>query len=361
MPKQRSYALNGKFLSASPTGVHRVAYELISALDKLLCAEATKAEWRLLKPRDADRSILLSQIIPKTVGVNTWQPWEQLDLAVAARQDVLVSLCNLAPLLHPASIVMMHDAQVFSTPESYNPRFRLWYQMIQPAIGRHAKQVLTVSEFSKQELVRYRVAEEAKITVVHNGCDHMALVTSSRASLDRLTLAPRSYVVALANVQAHKNITLLFRAFEDERLRDLRLVLVGKATRADFEAVGSSAPSSVIFAGPVSDAELKGLYEEALCLAFPSTTEGFGLPPLEAMFTGCPVVAAPCGALPEVCGDAAIYAPPTDAAAWAQAISMLASDSKTRAQWSTMGRRHAQAFTWERSARRLLEAVRAAA
>ena len=158
MSKRRSFAINGKFLSASPTGVHRVAFELISALDKLLSDDPAAPVWRLLKPRDADRTIPLDHIIPKRVGVNTWQPWEQIDLAVAARKDTLISLCNLAPLAHSASVIMMHDAQAFSTPESYSSKFRLWYQTIQPALGRRAALVLTVSEFSKSELIRYDVA-----------------------------------------------------------------------------------------------------------------------------------------------------------------------------------------------------------
>ena len=180
---------------------------------------------------------------------------------------------------------------------------------------------------------------------------------ASNVLIERLALSPKRYVVALANVQAHKNIALLLRAFTNGLLGDLSLVLVGKATRTDFEAAGLQAPANTLFAGSVSDAELRGLYEAALCLAFPSTTEGFGLPPLEAMLVGCPVVAAPCGALPEVCGEAALYAPPNDQQAWAEAIASLAADPDAHARRSAAGRLHAQAFTWERSARRLLEVV----
>lgn len=361
MSDRRSYAINGKFLSASPTGVHRVAYELISALDILLAEGQAGDAWRLLKPRDAGRRIPLSYIQAKTVGVNTWQPWEQVDLALAAHTDVLISLCNLAPLLHPKSIVMMHDAQVFSTPQSYSAKFKLWYQFIQPALGRRAKHILTVSEFSKSELVRFRVADAAKITVIPNGCDHMKRVAASPVAFERLGITRGRFVVALANVQTHKNVGLLLRAFADARLGDLQLVLVGKASGADFQAAGFSPPANAVFAGSVSDAELRGLYEGALCLAFPSTTEGFGLPPLEAMLVGCPVLAAPCGALPEVCGEAALYASASDPAAWVEAIASLVASVEARAQRSAAGRLHAQSFTWARSARLLLEAVQSAA
>jgi glycosyltransferase involved in cell wall biosynthesis len=113
----------------------------------------------------------------------------------------------------------------------------------------------------------------------------------------------------------------------------------------------------VLFAGRVSDGELRALYENAACLAFPSTTEGFGLPPLEAMGLGCPVVVAPCGALPEVCGDAALYAPPGAPAAWAQAIRRLDGDAGLRQRMMEAGLARAALYRWEDSARRLLEVI----
>ena len=122
-------------------------------------------------------------------------------------------------------------------------------------------------------------------------------------------LGPRGFgAVQISPPQAHKNVGLLLRAFADPALRDLRLVLFGGEGRGAFEARGSAVPDNVVFAGRVSDGELRALYAHALCVAFPSTTEGFGLPPLEAMLVGCPAVVAPCGALPEVCGSAAVQA-----------------------------------------------------
>ena len=355
--KPRRVAINGKFLSAAPTGVHRVAAELTKAVDAIVGASGTKAPWRILKPRNASRTLSLSHIPERTVGVTTWQPWEQIDLPVIARRDLLLNLCNLGPLFHPASVVMMHDAQVFSTPESYTSRFRLWYRLVQPMLGRSALRILTVSEFSKSQLVHYRVAPEDKIVVVHNGCDHINSTEADSLIVPRLRLTSKKFVVALANAQMHKNVGLLLQAFTDTRLRDLKLVLVGKAGAADFELTGFSPPKNAVFAGAVSDAELKGLYENALCLAFPSTTEGFGLPPLEAMSCGCPAVVAPCGALPEVCGAAAVYASPSDASQWIEAIARLADEPSHRAERADAGRVHAQGFSWRKSAEVLLRVI----
>ena len=137
--------------------------------------------------------------------------------------------------------------------------------------------------------------------------------------------------------------------------------MFGAASRQEFAAAGHAIPANVVFTGRIPDRRLRGLLETALCLAFPSTTEGFGLPPLEAMLVGCPAVAAPCGALPEICGEAVLYVPPNDAAAWARTIAMLAEDSNARARLAAAGRAHAQRFTWTAAAHRLLHVLEAVA
>jgi glycosyltransferase involved in cell wall biosynthesis len=111
----------------------------------------------------------------------------------------------------------------------------------------------------------------------------------------------------------------------------------------------------VTLLGRVSDAQLRSLLEQALCYLCPSTTEGFGLPALEAMTLGCPAVVAPCGALPEVCGDAALYADPHDPAAWAEAVTRLLLDPQARANLAGAGRLHASRFSWANAARALLD------
>jgi glycosyltransferase involved in cell wall biosynthesis len=360
---RRGVAFNGKFLSASPTGVHRVAHELITHVDALLAdrpGEAAERAWSVLKPRDADRSLPLSVMRERTVGALTWQPWEQFELPLYAAGSTLVSLCNLAPLLS-GGVAMIHDAQVFISPQSYGRAFLAWYRFALPAIGRNAKLVLTVSDYSRRQLAEFGVAPLEKIAVVHNGVDHLTTITPDDGVIARLGLEPGRYVAALSNTQKHKNIRILMDAFARPALRGVRLVLIGKSGPADFAAVGSPPPPNVVFAGAVSDAEMRALFAHAGCLAFPSTTEGFGLPPLEAMSLGCPVVAAPCGALPEVCGDAAIYADPDDAAKWEAAILEALESTTARAERASLGLRQAALFTWNTSAERLLGLIRSVA
>jgi len=354
----RSIAINGKFLSAKPTGVHRVAEELLAALGQLI--EADKAlqrelEFRVLKPKNADRKIAIGHFQHQTVGVSTWQIWEQFELPFYGRQSLLLSLCNLSPIRKSNAITMIHDAQVFISPESYSKPFAAWYQFALPRIGRANKKILTVSHYSKEQLVKYNVAPPNKIEVIHNGVEHILKTTPDDSILSKLNLRPRDYSVGLANTQAHKNLKVAIEAYARPELQNQKLVLFGSATRESFREIGVSAPDNVIFAGFVSDHELRSLLEHANAILFPSLTEGFGLPPLEAMLLGTPAICAPCGALPEVCGDAAEYAPPENSEIWAEKINALSQASAAeRESRMKVCQKQAQTFTWNAAAKKLL-------
>jgi glycosyltransferase involved in cell wall biosynthesis len=353
--------LNGKFLAAAPTGVHRVAQELGNALAALIaeghpaCAGLTL---EVLAPYDGMERARAMAMPARLVGPFRHIPWEQLSLPVRRGRGLLLNLCNIGPVIARNAVTMIHDAQVLLSPDSYRRAFRAWYRVTQPLIARRHRMLLTVSDYSRRELAGAGLAPLSRIAVVHNGVDHVLSVPASPDVVARLGLAPQGYVLALANTQAHKNIGVLLRAFAEAELAGLRLVLFGGARAEDFAALGHPVPEGVIFAGKISDGEVRALMESALCLAFPSTTEGFGLPPLEAMLLGCPALVAPCGALPEVCGSAAAYVPPHDPAAWAGAIAALAADPARRADLAEQGRQQAARFTWRAAAVTLAEILR---
>jgi glycosyltransferase involved in cell wall biosynthesis len=249
---------------------------------------------------------------------------------------------------------MMHDAQTYLSPESYSAAFVSWYHFAAPRIAKRAARIVTVSEFSRQMLIRFGVVPADKITVLHNGVDHLLAVEPDAGLGQRLGLTQGGYVLAMASTQAHKNIQVLLKAFADPALADVPLVLYGAA-----ENVGGDQPlpPNVVLAGRVSDAELRSLMEQAAVFAFPSTTEGFGLPPMEAMSLACPAVVAPGGAVPEVCGDAVLYADSNDPAAWVAAIRHLLDDPEARAAWSARGLERARMFPWAKSAKGLLAVI----
>ena len=347
--------INGRFLAARTTGVQRVAQSLISELNRQADGEELRG-WRLLRPPGA-RAAGLSRLAEVELGPFRGQAWEQFVLPGSAKSSTILNLCNTGPILSDRNLVMIHDAQVFLTPTSYSRAFRIWYEWLLPQLGRRALKVLTVSEYSKQNLVRFGVAEAERITVVPNGCDHLVSIRIDRGILARLALGARPFVVMMSSLQAHKNVDVVLRAFELPDLAGVALVLVGRDGEAAYRAAGRTPPAAVVFAGPLSDGELRGLLEQAVALACPSLTEGFGLPPLEAMSVGCPAVVAPEGALPEVCREAAGYADAGDPAAWAQALAALL-DPRLRARRLELGRQRAARYSWAESGRQLLAVVR---
>jgi glycosyltransferase involved in cell wall biosynthesis len=358
--QKQAVALNGRFLAAPATGVQRVAEELIKQLDILLDGTPSAVPWTLFAPPNAQRRLALKNIAVRYSGGLRGKLWEQFELPRLARGQLLVSLCNQAPLLQKGGVLMLHDAQAFISPESYPPLFRAWYRLSVPRMGAAADRVLTVSNYSRDMLIQHDIAAPSKISVVYNGIDHVSSVEADSGCLHRFSLAPLSYVVALSNTQKHKNISLLFEVFRQPAKRHLKLALVGSAGKNEFLRSGANPPDNVLFCGSVSDSELRAMYENALCLAFPSTTEGFGLPPLEAMLLGCPAIVAPRGALPEVCEEAVFYADPDSPEAWGDAIGLLEQDPVARAGLVDKGRRRASFFKWSTSARQLMTIIEGA-
>lgn len=347
--------INGRFLAARTTGVQRVAKALISQLDRQADDEEIRA-WRLLRP-PRSHSADLTRLVEAEVGPARGQAWEQFILPAKARSSTVLSLCNTGPVFCERHIVMIHDAQVFLTPDSYSRAFRVWYEWLLPQLGRRALRILTVSEYSKASLVRFGVAEPDRIEVVPNGCDHLLSARVDRRVLNRLGVEDGPFVVMLSSLQAHKNVDVVLHAFQRHELAGVKLVLVGHVSEAAYRATGRTPPSAAIFAGPLSDAELRGLLDQAVALACPSRTEGFGLPPLEAMSVGCPAVVAPEGALPEVCREAAGYADADDPVAWARELSVLL-DPGLRTHRIALGLRRAALYSWAKSGRRLLATIR---
>ncbi len=348
--------LNGKFLSAAPTGVHRVAQELGNALADLVIEKHEAARGLNIEvaiPHDGVERSRTMRLPVRLLTPFRGIPWEQISLPLKSGDATLLNLCNIGPVIARNAVTMIHDVQVHLSPESYSKGFRLWYHAVQPVMAKRHRHILTVSEFSRQEIAKTRLCSLDHISVVHNGVDHVLDMASDDSVITKFNLSQSPYVLALSTVQAHKNISLLLKAFADSRLSGVKLVLFGGTAKASFEATGIKVPDNVIFVGRVSDGELRGLIEQALCLAFPSTTEGFGLPPLEAMLLGCPAIVAPCGALPEVCGDAALYCAPDKEEEWVEAISRLSIDPAFRSQLAKAGVDHASQFTWRAAAIKL--------
>lgn len=348
--------LNGRFLEQPLSGVQRYAREIAGALDALV-ARGEAGPIRLLAPPGARDLDAYPQLAPQRVGSRGGQIWEQLALPRAAG-GLLLSLGNTAPLLAGArQAVVIHDAGVFDTPESYSWRFRLWYRTLQRALVARGARVLSVSAFSAGRIAGHLGLDPAAIGVTLEGGEHILRAAADPGVLARHGLTPGRYALAVGTGAAHKNLAALAAAGAALGEAGLALAVAGARDPGVFRAAGAGLEDARAL-GRVTDAELRALYANAFALLFPSRYEGFGLPPLEAMWCGCPVIAARAGAVPEVCGEAALWFDAAGPASLGVAITALAADPSRRAALAAAGRARAAHFSWEAAARRLLGLLR---
>jgi glycosyltransferase involved in cell wall biosynthesis len=367
--------LNGKFTAQATTGVQRVSANLIQALDAELAAVKNPAtRWVLLCPA---QGVLpdLKQIQVRRVGLHlrSLNLWEQCVLPWAARGGLLLNLSGSAPAFKRLQVCTFHDAAVFDRPDAYTRVFATWYRFLFKRLGRMAALIITVSEFSKQRLMLHLQLPENRVQVVRNGAEHLQAALADHSLFERLKLANQPYFLAVGSNNPTKNHATLVQAFKALR-PDMNavLVIVGGNHQAVFASVNSAhhehatphAPRQVlprvlhIDAAP--DGQLKVLFQHARALVFPSTYEGYGLPPLEAMSLGCAVLASRMAAIPEVCADAALYFDPVRAADITASLERFLSDPGIGATLCARGAERIKALTWPNAARALLSHLHAA-
>ena len=353
-------AVNARFLTRPASGVDRVAIELLKAM----AARTDTARFILLHPTGAPLHLGWLDALPPAMRAKlTLRPcggglrghvWEQLALPFAARGLALLSLCSTGPLLRHNQAVMIHDAQVWDAPHSYSRAFRWLYRRLLPRLARRVRHVLTVSTFAQRRLEDLGIAPKGAVKVVPNGADHILRIQPDPHILGRLNLQPQGYLLAIGNLAPHKNLARLLEAAARRPGDAPELIVAGGMDARVFSDAGLRAAPGTRLIGRVSDGELRALYEGALALAFPSLTEGFGLPPVEAMACGCPVLATTGGAVPEICGNAAMLIDPTDTAAWTDAMSRVAADAALRAALIDKGHARAAGYRWDISAEMLV-------
>jgi glycosyltransferase involved in cell wall biosynthesis len=346
--RQRVWTINGDFVSLRPTGVARYAREVTLALDSLIAAKhplTAGLELNILAPRsptDLPLEAIPVKILPEFRRPRLPQFWVQLQLPRQVTGGLL-SFCNLAPIRTRRHIVCIHDLHTRVMPESYGLGFRWAHRVILPLVGRRARWITTVSELSRDHLIAFGIAPAEKIVITYNGSDHASRWNADKASL---TLGERPYVVALGQRQRYKNTELIWRIAEPLNQLGLDIYVAGDLDAESLGSFGPSIPSNVRLFGRVSDDDLARMFKHAIAFLFPSRIEGFGLPAVEAIARGCPVIASTSPCLPEICGDAAIYAGPDDGDAWVSAVQSLLSDPTVRSAMAKKGVARAQRYRW---------------
>ncbi|MBP8823397.1 MAG: glycosyltransferase family 4 protein [Flavobacteriales bacterium] len=260
---------------------------------------------------------------------------------------------------------VMHDLNFEHFPEDLPRAYSRYYRSFFPRFARKAARILTVSAFSKQDIMAtYGIAEE-KIDVVHNGIgdSFRPLEAAAQATVRQSLTAGRPYFVSIGSLHPRKNIARLLDAFDGfaQQEPEACLVIVGEAFWWDDRMKAAMARlkhrGRVIFTGRLEQHELHGVLAAARALVFVSYFEGFGIPVAEAMKCGVPVIAANATSLPEVAGDAAIYCDPFNVDSITHAMHRLWNDQDLREQLAAQGLERAAGFTWDRTAQGVWSSV----
>jgi len=266
--------------------------------------------------------------------------------------NMLFCPANLAPIFVPKNkklVITLHDIAFLTYPESFSLFFRYYYQWLVPKIIQRADKIITVSQASKEEIIKYYPYAKEKTEVVFLGLDRIFHLLPDIEKKDQ--------ILYVGSLNMRKNFTSVIQAFTKFNNDKYRLLIVGNfssnynLSQSTQEILDKAKQNpNINFLSNISDNELNLLYNESKLFLFPSFYEGFGLPPLEAMACGTPVITSNISSMPEVCGDAAIYVDPHNIEDITQKLSMLLNDNVLQQKMINMGLEHVKQFTWEKAA-----------
>lgn len=357
--KPRIIFVNGRFLTQPVTGVQRYAFELMRNIDKLLVEDIYSPKLKIicLAPSINFAIPNWEKIEIRRIGFGEQNIWEQLFLPLYVKSQLLFSPTNTGPWHYTNQVITFHDASVFAVPHAYSSTFRTKYTFILRQLSKRASLILTDSKFSQRELAQYLRIDNTRFSVIHLGSDHLDNIQSDPQILHRHNLERNKYLLLVGNHSLHKNFERIVQATSLLKI-DIKYVVVGGSFKKVFkENICNPLPSNIQNLGFVNDQELKTLYQNALGLIFPSTYEGFGLPVLEAMRSGCPVLCANCASLPEVAGDAALYFDPFNVENIASVIDCFFANPQLQDQLRKKGYQRSERFKWSSTAINTVENI----
>ena len=316
--------INGRFLARRVTGVERYGREILRHVEE--------------QPRF------------ESIPWQGWKghTWEQFILpGKLGRDSVLWSPANTGPLLVRRQALTIHDLSPLEHPEWFQASFAAWYQLFLPILARRVKTIFTPSEYVKQKVIRrFGITN---VTVTPNGVDHSRFHPAARQT--RIPL-PQNYILFVGTLEPRKNLGRLLHVWNEikDDFNQMWLMIAGVSGNVFRTIHLSHEAERVRFLGYVDDETLAGLYANASLFVLPSQDEGFGLPALEAMASGTPVIISDGGALPEVVGDAALIFCLSDQYELTNMLRECLSNARLRATFSEKGLERAKQFCWQTTA-----------
>lgn len=334
-------------------GTGQYIRSLEAALLPILGDRLVRIRSRFAVPQTGPRTL---RGMGRTLVRDVW--WHQVGVERKARHAgskvlhlpaAVGPICGVLP-----TVVTIHDLSVLHAPRDFRPWFRNYARVVIPRLVRRGARVITVSEATRRDVLEHFGLPEERVVAVPNG---VAISEAEETPLP-YHLPPR-FVLTVGTLQPRKNFLRLFKAIrllaERPAARDIVLVHAGGyGWLADDVVRAAQNPemrARVRLLGYVAEEHLAGLYRRARLLAYPSLFEGFGLPVLEAMASGCPVVTSDRSSLPEVAGDAAVLVDPESVEAIAEGIRRIWEDDALARELAVRGLARARLFSWERTAR----------
>jgi glycosyltransferase involved in cell wall biosynthesis len=342
----------------------------MSCLVQEILRQDSGHDYVLLLPPNADDVVIeqfreVTRVVPRS---RYYSLSEQIELPRILKQldvDLIHSPHFLLPLLYRGpSVVTIHDVIYLACPEDLESRIgRLYYSAMMRASARRACRIITDSDFSKQEIIRYLRVDPGKISVIYPAVDSSfapASETDVQAALAKYRIT-RDFIFYTGIYRPRKNHATLIKAFKCflQNGGDAQLVIAGPLEAGANElaelARKLDIPDRVRFTGFIDDSDLCALYTGARAYACPSLYEGFGFTILEAMACGTPVVCSRAASLPEVGGNAALYADANDPRAFAEALYQACTDEDIRRQLAQSAPANLRRFSWDKAANSCLE------
>lgn len=335
---------------ANNSGIGRYIQSIVPHLSKYIDSNFT-----LLVNNDTKLNFDLSERYSlSALKSGYYSIYEQLEMSVILKSSnpIWIPHYNYPLLSNAAKIVTVHDMAHLALKEMLGGFMKdLYAGTMFKMLSRKVEKVITVSHFTKNELLKYTDVEADKIQVIHNGLDHSWFNITEKENPKE-----KPYLLYVGNVKPHKNLKTLVQSFLNIREEiPHNLVLVGKkdgfiTKDQEIDQLVAKASDRIEFTGYISDDQLKQYYTYADVMVFPSLYEGFGYPPLEAMACGTPVIASNAASIPEVCGGAACYFEPTNVDELGNKIVTLTHDSELKEKLIHKGKKQSRKFTVEECA-----------
>lgn len=348
------FVVNGRFLTQKPTGVHRYAFEICNKLHSM------GVDFHVAIPKEINPDYKLKF---KTVECGSLQThlWEQISLPKYLKsigKPLLISFSGCGPLNYDNQIITIHDVSHERHPEWFSKNYFRFYHFMMPRIGRKAHAVITVSEYSKREIAETLDINIDKIEVVP--CD---VPFHDKPSVDELLAYKKpenieNYILTVSSMDPRKNFVRLVEAFNQLDDKSIKLYIIGMQFKAfNTPDLQKLVGDNIILPGYIDDEALQEMYKNALFSIYPSLYEGFGLPPLESMTFGCPVVASDIPAIREVNGDAVLYLDPFDVNDMTDKMNQMVKDETLRKHLQQKGFERIKRYSWDITAQKVINLV----